>query len=242
MATQQHSAFDPNQPLVAAELPRIGGLRKDYVGAVESAEIADHELRAAAETEAQSWSELDADGKIVAIEAKWKAVKAVIEAKLIELRDANSPSQKPVGDAQIFMASAAALRSSLQQTKAMLKKVGDLPQVKSGDAASGKLPRAYVAVEDYLDTVGQQFDEKTFERYFNALQEVAPLEMNELWQLQSFSKMAVLEGVAEQAKAIDVLKSFEPLESADAKPKTEEQITAEKVAKEAQPVALMTKL
>ena len=136
MATQQHPAFDPNQPIVAAELPRIGGLRKDYVGAGQNSEIGDDELRAAAEAEARSWSELDADGKIVAIEAKWKAVKAVVEAKLVELRDANSPGQKPMGDAQIFMASAAALRSSLQQTKAMLKKVGDLPQVKAGDAAT----------------------------------------------------------------------------------------------------------
>ncbi|MBV9888315.1 MAG: hypothetical protein JO119_17350, partial [Acidobacteria bacterium] len=82
MATQQHPAFDPNQPIVAGELPRIGGLRKDYFGAVQNTEIGDDELRAAAETEAHSWSELDADGKIVAIEAKWKAVKAAIEAKL----------------------------------------------------------------------------------------------------------------------------------------------------------------
>src|SRR6202042_706842 len=107
----------------------------------------------------------------VAIEAKWKAVKTVVEAKLVELRDANSPGQKPVGDAQIFMASAAALRSSLHQTKARLKRVGALPQVKAGDTASGKLPGAYVAVENYFNTVGQQFDEKTFEKYFNAIQE-----------------------------------------------------------------------
>jgi len=243
MATQQHPAFDPSQQVPGTELPRIGGLRKDYCGNVQSGvEIGDAELRAAAENEARSWSELDADGKIVAIEAKWKAVKAVIEAKLVELRDANSPDKKPVGDAQIFMASAAALRSSLQQTKAMLKKVGDLPQVKAGDAASGKLPRAYVAIENYLNTVGQEFSEATFEKYFLALQEVAPLEMNELWQLQSFSKMSVLEGVAEQAKAIDAMKSFEPVEPANAKKKTDEELAAEKAAKEAQPPTLMTKL
>ena len=81
------------------------------------------ELRAAAEAEARSWSELDADGKIVAIEAKWKAVKAAVEAKLIEIRDAMTIGMKTTGDAEIFFASAAALRSSLQQTKAMLKKV-----------------------------------------------------------------------------------------------------------------------
>ena len=123
MATQQHPAFDPNQPIVAAELPRIGGLRKDYVGAGQNTEIGDKELRAAAEAEARSWSELDADGKIVAIEAKWKAVKAAVEAKLIEIRDAMTIGMKTTGDAEIFFASAAALRNSLQQTKAMLKKV-----------------------------------------------------------------------------------------------------------------------
>ena len=242
MATQQHPAFDPNQPIVAAELPRIGGLRKDYVGAVSATEIGDDELRAAAEAEARSWTELDADGKIVAIEAKWKTVKTAVEAKLIEIRDAMSIGMKTIGDAEIFFASAAALRSSLQQTKAMLKKVADLPQVKAGDSASGKLPRAYVAVESYLNTVGKQFDEKTFEKYFLALQEIAPLEMNELWQLQSFAKMTVLEGVAEQAAGIDVAKCVVPVDPADAKPKTAEQLAAEKAAKEAQPVPLMTKL
>jgi len=242
MATQQHPAFDPNQPIAAAELPRIGGLRKDYVGAVNATEIGDDELRSAAETEARSWSELDADGKIIGIEAKWKTVKAAVEAKLIEIRDAMSIGMKTIGDAEIFFASAAALRSSLQQTKAMLKKVADLPQVKAGDSASGKLPRAYVAVESYLKTVGQQFDEKTFEKYFLALQEIAPLEMNELWQLQSFAKMTVLEGVAEQAAGIDVAKCVVPVEPADAKTKTTEELAAQKAAKEAQPVPQMTKL
>src|ERR1700759_2619017 len=242
MATQQHPAFDPNQPIVAAELPRIGGLRKDYCAGVENAEITDNELRAAAESEARSWSELDADGKIVAIEAKWKAVKTAVETKLIEIRDAMSIGMKTTGDAEIFFASAAALRSSLQQTKAMLKKVADLPQVKIGDSTSGKLPRAYVAVESYLNTVGKQFDEKTFEKFFLALQEIAPLEMNELWQLQSFAKMTVLEGVAEQAAGIDVAKSVVPVEPADSKPKSTEELAAEKAAKDAQPVTLMTKL
>jgi hypothetical protein len=89
MATQQHPAFDPNQPIVAAELPRVSGLRKDYLrGAQSDALIGDEELRAAAEAEARSWSELDPDGKIEAIEAKWKNVKAVLEAKLVELRNA----------------------------------------------------------------------------------------------------------------------------------------------------------
>ena len=242
MATQQHPAFDPNQPIVAAELPRIGNLRKDYVGAGSASEIGDSELRAAAETEARSWSELDADGKIVAIEAKWKAVKTVVDAKLVEIRNAMSIGMKTIGDAEIFFASAAALRSSLQQTKAMLKKVADLPQVKVGESASEKLPRAYVAVENYLKTVGQQFDEKTFEKYFLALQEIAPLEMNELWQLQSFAKMTVLEGVAEQAAGIDVSKCVVTVEPADAKQKTTEELAAEKAAKDAQPPSLMTKL
>src|ERR1700723_2954736 len=111
MATQQHPAFDPSQPIVAAELPRIGGLRKDYVGTVGATEIDDAELREAAEVEARSWSELDADGKIVAIEAKWKTVKTAVEAKLIEIRDAMSIGMKTTGDAEIFFASAGALRS-----------------------------------------------------------------------------------------------------------------------------------
>ena len=66
--------------------------------------------------------------------------------------------------------------------------------------------------------------------------------MNELWQLQSFAKMTVLEGVAEQTAGIDVAKCVVPVEPADSKPKTTEELAAEKAAKDALPVPLMTKL
>ena len=95
MATQQHPAFDPNQPIPGVEAPRVSGLRKDYCsGAQNAVDIGDSELHAAAETEARSWSELDPDGKIVAIEAKWKAVKAVVDAKLVEIRNAMTIERK----------------------------------------------------------------------------------------------------------------------------------------------------
>src|ERR1700722_14313060 len=54
--------------------------------------------------------------------------------------------------------------------------------------------------------------------------------------------MTVLEGVAEQVAGIDVAKTVVPVEPADAKPKTTEELAAEKAAKEAQPAPLMTKL
>ena len=58
------------------------------------------------------------------------------------------------------------------------------------------MPRAYAAVASYLKAVGYEFDEQTFEQYFTAIQEIVAFEMRELWQLQPFAKMALLESVA----------------------------------------------
>jgi hypothetical protein len=127
MATQQHPAFDPNQQLPGVEAPRIAGIRKDYCGsgAQDGGGIEDSQLRAAAEAEARTWTEQEPDGKVAAMEAKWKATKAAIEEKLTELRAAINNGQTLTGDAEIFIASSSGLRSSLQQTKEMFKKVGE---------------------------------------------------------------------------------------------------------------------
>ena len=148
---------------------------------------------------------------------------------------------KTTGDAEIFIASSAALRSSLQQTKAMLKKVGELPQVKVRRFGIGELPRAYVAVASYLKRLGTSLTRKTFEKYFLAIQEMAPFEMNELWQLQSFAKMAVLEGVAEQAAGIDVAKSIKAVEPR-MRTKIADWRRKAKPADARTPVTMMTKL
>ena len=149
----------------------MAGLRKDYVGsgAQNAVEIGDSELRAAAETEARSWSELDADGKIVAIEAKWKAVKAVVEAKLVEIRDANddrAEDDRRCGDFLCERGGAAefAAADKGDVEEGCRSAAGEGREMRR--ASAEKLPRAYVAVESYLKTVGAQFDEKTFEKYF----------------------------------------------------------------------------
>jgi len=243
MATQQFPAFDPNQPLAGVEAPRIAGIRKDYCGssAQDGAGIEDSQLRAAAAAEAQSWNEQESDGKATSIEEKWKATKAAIEAKLTEFRAVINNGQTLTGDAEIFIASSSALRSSLQQTKEMLKKVGELPQVKVSD--STVLPRAYVAVGGYFKAVGSKFDEATFEKYFLAIQETAPFGMKELWQLQSFAKMVVLEGVANEAAAIDVANSVQPAEVVDAtKIATGGELPKPAAAAEVRPITATMKL
>ena len=130
MATQQHPAFDPNQPIVAAELPRIGGLRR----LCRRSELHGNRRQRTALSGRDRGAFVERAGRRredrLAIETKWKAVKTAIEAKLVEIRDAISLDRNE-DDRRcgILFASAAALRSSLQQTKAMLKKVADLPEV-----------------------------------------------------------------------------------------------------------------
>ena len=126
------------------------------------------------------------------------------------------PSENELqGDAEILLGNSTALRQSLQQTKLPMRKAGQLPQVHIDEWTI--LPRAYAAVASYLQAVGYEFDEQTFEQYFTAMQETVAFEMRELWQLRAFAKMVLLESLAALAHRLDATKKCtQPADSLEA--------------------------
>src|SRR5580700_11043302 len=205
MATQQQPAFDPNQPLPSNGALRNSRWKKDYCGSTaKHGNVHYGQLWLGAILEAQSWKVRDEKGRIPAFEAKWETTKELVEAKLQELRNLASSENELQGDAEILLGNSTALRQSLQQTKLPMRKAGQLPQVHVDERTL--LPRAYAAVASYLQAVGYEFEEPTFEQYFTAMQETVAFEMRELWQLRAFSKMVLLESVAALAHRLDVTK------------------------------------
>jgi cyclic beta-1,2-glucan synthetase len=222
MATQQHPAFDPNQPLPPNGAPRNSGWKKDYCGSASRNKGNVHygQLWLGAILEAQSWKARDDKGRIPGFEAKWEKTKESIEATTQALRNLTSAGNKLQGDGEILLGNSTGLRQGLQQTKQPVRKSGNLPQVHSD--AQTILPRAYAAVASYLQAVDYEFEEETFEQYFTALQETAAFEMRELWQLQPFAKLVLLESVAALAERMDAtayVRSEDP-----AKTKTEQAV------------------
>jgi cyclic beta-1,2-glucan synthetase len=202
MATQQHPAFDPSHPLPSNGGLRNSGWKKDYCGsAIAHEKVHYGQLWLGAVLEAQSWKARDDKGRIPAFEAKWETTKESIETKIQVLRNFTTAGNEVNGDAEILMGNSTALRQGLQQTKLPVRKAGGLPQVLVD--GSSILPRAYAAVSSYLQSVGYEFDEQTFEQYFTAIQETVAFQMRELWQLRAFAKLVVLESVAALAERMD---------------------------------------
>jgi cyclic beta-1,2-glucan synthetase len=213
MATPQHPAFDPNEQPLKSDALRNSGWKKDYCGsAAQPAEKVHYgQLWMGAILEAHSWKVRKENGRISAFEAKWETTKESIEKTLQELRNLTFSGNKLCGDAEILLGNSKSLSQSLQQTKMAVRKAAELPQVQCNESIV--LPRAYAAVASYLRAVGYEFDEETFEQYFTAIQETVPFEMRELWQLQTFAKMVLLESVAALAERMDAVKFIVPEDS-----------------------------
>jgi hypothetical protein len=203
MATQQQPAFDTNQPLPPDGTLRNIGWKKDYCGSASRRTGSVHygQVWLGAILEAQSWKVRDETKRIPAFEAMWERTKESIETKMQVLRNLTSAGNKLAGDAEILLASSNVLRQALLQTKQTVRKAADLPQVHADERTI--LPRAYAAVASYLQTVGYEFDEQTFEQYFTAIQETVAFQMRELWQLQPFAKLVLLESVVALAERLD---------------------------------------
>ena len=225
MATQQHPAFDPNPPLPSGLSLRNAGWRKDYCGAAprRSENLHYSHLWLAAVLEAQSWKVRDKSKLIPnALNAKWEEAKESIETNCQTLRNLVSAGHKLRGDAEILLGNSKVLRQSLQETKRVVKKARELPQVECGEWTS--LPRTYAALASYLQAVNYEFDEQTFEQFFTAIQETVPFEMLELWQLHAFAQLVLLESVGAHADRLDTAMHFY---SAEPAPAAEEAESAE---------------
>ena len=214
MATQQHPAFDPSHPLPPNGALRNSGWKRDYCGStVKHENIHSDQLWLGAILEAQSWKARVETGRMPVFEAKWDKTKESIEAKAQVLRNFTAAGNQLQGDAEILLGNSTGLRQALQQTKLPIRKAGELPQVHLDESTI--LPRAYAAVASYLQAVGYEFEEQTFEQYFTAIQESVAFEMRELWQLRAFAKIVLLESVAALAERMDPAAYLRPEDSTE---------------------------
>src|SRR5215469_2382058 len=214
MATQQYPAIDPNQALPAADAVRSSISRKEYCPPVRPRNNNVHhgQLWMGAFLEAQSWKDCKISQRVPAFEAKWDEAKESIETSCRILRNLAAAGHKLRGDAELLLKVSGSLRESLQETKKPVREAADLPQVECGDWTS--LPRVYAAAASYLEAVSYEFEEETFEQFFTAMQESVPFKMTELWQLQVFMELVMLEAIGAVADRLDATTHFYPMELA----------------------------
>ena len=202
MATQECPGLGPNPPEV---LPAEETLKSPASGRdLQKWNPRRYEhswLSSCARREALSWKLLDGRKRMSALEAKWQNAEQSIAAALSSVRKAAESGHTLTGDSQTLDLNARLLRQALQGTKDAPRLAHRFPQISA--ESTGRLPRAYAAARSYLQAVHHDFDENTFHAFLMAVQELVSLEMAELWELNAYVTLNLLEWVAVYAEGLN---------------------------------------
>ena len=202
MATQQQFPLDPNTALTSIWTRNAGRKRhQEEAPALVPVIMQGEQLRSYAQMEAQSWRVIDSKERNSLLEVKWREANESIERRCQALRDAAAAGHVLKGEALALEDNVAFLRERLKEVREAVRDTGRLTQVESG--ACQRDPRAYASVAGYFRAVNYEFNEKTFDQFFKALQEVAAFEMAELWQLKPFAEFVLLEALGKRANELE---------------------------------------
>ncbi len=169
MATQQQFPLDPNTALTSVWMRNAGRKRhQDEVPALAPVIMQGEQLRSYAQMEAQSWRVIDSKDRNSLLEVKWREAKESIERRCQALRHAAAAGHVLKGEALALADNVSFLREGLKDVREAVHDTGHLTQVESG--ACQHVPRAYASVASYFRAVNYEFNEKTFDQFFKALQ------------------------------------------------------------------------
>jgi cyclic beta-1,2-glucan synthetase len=202
MATQQQFPLDPSTALTSVWMRNAGRKRhQDEAPAMAPVIMQGERLRSYALMEAQSWRGIDTKERSSLLDVKWREANESIERRCQALRNATAAGHALKGEASALADNVSFLRQSLREVKETVGDTGSLTQVESG--ACQRVPRVYASVATYFRAVNYEFNEKTFDQFFKALQEVAAFEMAELWQLKPFAEFVLLEALGKRANELE---------------------------------------
>jgi len=208
MSTQECPPLNPNPPISVEVLPAeetlttpaCGGNLPERKPQRPRASVPYSWLSSYARREARSWKLLEDRKGVPTFEAQQKNAEQSISAALSSVRRAAESGRTLVGDSQTLHLNSRLLRQALQETAEAPRMASRLPQL---DAKTGRLPRACAVARSYIQAVNYDFHEDTFHAFLMAVQELVSLEMAELWELNSFVTLELLESVGAYAKGLN---------------------------------------
>jgi cyclic beta-1,2-glucan synthetase len=150
--------------------------------------------------EASHWRVNPARSRCRDLEIKWREVVKSIEEATGELRHATSDGGSLPDAAQELADNFRLLRTALKETDHWLRTSRPLPQTEVEGERRCQMPRAYAASVAFLRATGFAFEEQALGIYFEALQEQAAFEVDELWALRPLMQLVLMEQIAISAK------------------------------------------
>ena len=158
-------------------------------------------LRTCGARQASKWVEAGTRSRSKGLKSRWNKAQASVERALKHLQGA-TPGKQTITEQQRWMLdNARFLRQASKEVGKALKPLEKLRRVQVRPEQSEIVPRAYEIATGFLLTVGFNFDEQQFNNYIAGVQQIASLEMRELWALKPLLQMVLLEqlGVASES-------------------------------------------
>lgn len=157
------------------------------------------QLRRHARAAAQQWHVAHRPHGATAFTARVQATRESLDALYDEL-DALPPATPAAPDPLLELRENPRLqRSAILEILSIRKKMVRLPRVVAADGSDA--PRIASVAAAFLDATGAVWNADAFQTYLEELQQVDPLQLEELWALPTFVKFALLEQIVSEAEA-----------------------------------------
>jgi cyclic beta-1,2-glucan synthetase len=198
MATVQHPPLNSGASL-PPEIPSgANGLKHDLslAAARKQALSAEERLRAEALQAARLWHSMEAADLHQSFSERLDLASKQIARVAEQLQPAVSSGTRLSGDGSVLLGHLMVIRTALRECRQALRSKCDLPCVQRNDSETA-IPRIYALSVGYLNAADDHFDEHQFAVFARAIQEVMPLQMKELWNLQVYLEFTLLERIAE---------------------------------------------
>jgi cyclic beta-1,2-glucan glucanotransferase len=148
-------------------------------------------LRSAAESEARSWRTASLEKGHRLLKKKWSEASKSIRVALCQ--SGRLPAAGDVAATDELRNNSRLLEAALGNTRELLRTARDLPKIATGE--NKVVARAYAAVVCYLRASQFRFQESALVAFFSGIQEIYPLNLRELWALQSLMQFVLLEEI-----------------------------------------------
>jgi len=192
---------DPAQILQPPALPALRAIETTAALAPAPDSGDDAALAARAQACAQSCTSVEKSASLPVLDAAWTTADAAIRAASARLeQEARGGLKATANDAKWFINNGGLIRAALQETAKQLSAAARLPQVRN--LQTEIVPRAYAAVEGFLNAVQGQFEKSRFTAFLHGFQRDLPLQLPELWTLQTFIQLVLLQGIGALAPGL----------------------------------------
>jgi len=171
----KRTAFPPKSGLARAQGQTQAQPETDEAALVE------HAL-----AHSRSWSLAGHGLRWPSLLLKYRAARKTLE---LIYRPERAPAQVSAGVSSELLPSRLLLHGAILDVEDSLRRENYAPQVEEADE---KVPRAYLAAKGYLAATSAEFNDSSFLRYIEAIQEVSALQISEIWLLSPLLQLQLL--------------------------------------------------